>query len=161
MTKSARKYIVGLAIIVCVSFLAVYIYITRIQNTKTPDVNLNINEEKLTIPAYPGTKLISTSTDPKEGLTYNGIRFSASWSSKDSVDKVMDWYLKDLQQKGWVLEISPDGTVADIKLATLHNDKYTLNVSVFKNKDDGLTKIALEYGTKRSDIFEPGEEVEK
>lgn len=158
MKVRTRRLAIALGIVVV--FLVATLIVSKVQNQQK-SVSLNIKDEAISVSLYPNAKVTATTTDPNEGQTYIGTRFSVTQETNDSVPKATQWYLDSLKNQGWIIDVPLGNPTSDIQYVSLHNDKYTLRLSVFKNTETGKTNVVTEYQTKNSDVYEPGEETER
>jgi hypothetical protein len=104
------------------------------------------------IPLYKDATLVDSTSDPTEGALYIGVRYGATWETKDEIPVVSRWYKEKLQELGWTLDTeSKDPEAKDVQLASFYNDEYTLNLSLIRNEGSGVTKIVAEFNTHLRD----------
>jgi hypothetical protein len=155
MAELKQKLLVSALILLVIVFGGV-LYLKFVTQ---PTSKIKLAQDFPNIPQYPGAVLIKSNTDPHEGETYNGVKYSATWQVKVKLSDVSKWYMTKLPSSGWTVDVPPGNINAeDIQLITFINDTYTLNMSFSKNSDSGLTSITSEFSLKFSDTKEPGEE---
>lgn len=113
---------------------------------KSPTLKVQLPQGFPSIPIYPKSTLIMATSDPHEGETYYGVRYGASWTTKDEVSKVAAWYTDKLKSVGWNMDSVPANPLAnDTQLVTLSDKDYSLNMSFTKNENTKETTITAEF----------------
>ena len=109
------------------------------EGTFSTGTNLPANWPK-DAPVYPGSKITySGSTNPQEGSS----GFSVMSTTNDSVQKVTDYYTKELVSQGWKIESTSYISGTSILGAT--KDKRSLSMSA--SVSDGTTSVTLVVST--------------
>jgi hypothetical protein len=113
------------------------------------DSKSEITEEKLGVPIYPGARAeegagsISFSGEGDKSGTFGG----ASFTTTDSIDKVVEFYKSRLGSKVTVLDTTSEGKHSVILNVSAQNSWKTIAI---EDSGNGVTKIAVSsiVGTK-------------
>ena len=108
------------------------------------------------IPTYPQAVLVDSQVIRGEKLP----KYQEEWSTSDSVPQVMSWYVEALKRDGWSIEQVPaDPTAPMTQLVSAKKDDIILYVSVIRNQNESLTRIAIEY--YNSELLEEDDEADE
>ena len=113
-------------------------------------------DRSLQIPAYPQAVLVDSQIIRGEKVP----KYQEEWSTSDSVPLVMSWYVEALKKDGWSIEQVPaDPTAPLTQLVSAKKDDIILYVSVIRNQNESLTRIAIE--SYSSEMLEEEDEADE
>lgn len=94
---------------------------------------------------YPGAKIVSSSLS-----RMNGVSAWAMFTSADPVKTVVDWYAKQMKDKGWkeTMNISTNGS----EVRSYEKDTLTLSLNAAPDEEEkGKTTVVVSYEERAAD----------
>jgi hypothetical protein len=94
------------------------------------------------IPVYPKANLISSVSEPNA----DGIIYQSIWEVSESVPNISSWYIKSLEDSGWIIDVKPaDLNANDIQNIISIKGDNTLNLAIIKKAEKKKVEITAEF----------------
>ena len=115
---------------------------------RKPDIQkVSLPEGFPETPVYLDSKLVGSVSEERRSGQY----FKGTWNTDSSVPDVATWYVNNLRDSGWIIDIEPaDYKADDIQYLVALKNGTTLQLSLIK-KEDNKVQIVAEYQPKDDD----------
>jgi hypothetical protein len=96
------------------------------------------------IPVYPEAVFVSQN---REDDPDTGSRYKITWTSSKPLPVIMDWYLTEIKNKGWSVDLAPeDPNNENLQMLTVKKQNLELNFSLIKG-GGGSNQIIADFQT--------------